>query len=78
MQSERQPLLLQVYYLIVNPETHQVVGFGEVEEKCREIGLGIIHGGQNALRFTPHFEITSEEVNLVINLVRTALLSHQH
>ena len=62
----------------LNPETHQVVGFGEVEEKCREIGLDIIHGGQNALRFTTHFEITSEEVNLVINLVRTALLSHQN
>ena len=62
----------------LNPETHQVVGFGEVEEKCREIGLGIIHGGQNALRFTPHFEITSEEVNLVVNLVRTVLLSHQN
>ena len=62
----------------LNPETHQVVGFGEVEEKCREIGLGIIHGGQNALRFTPHFEITSEEVGLVIDLVRKVLISHQN
>ena len=61
----------------LNPETHKVVGFGQVEERCREMGLGIIHGGQNALRFTPHFEITSEEVNLVVELVRQALLSHR-
>ena len=60
----------------LNPETHQVVGFGEVEETCRKMGLGIIHGGQNALRFTPHFRITEEEVNLVIDLVRAALIRH--
>ncbi len=60
----------------LNPKTHKVVGFGQVEERCREMGLGIIHGGQNALRFTPHFEITSEEVDLVVDLVRQALLSH--
>ena len=62
----------------LNPHTHKVVGFGEVEEKCREIGLGIIHGGKNALRFTPHFEITTEEVNLVIDLVRKVLVSHRN
>ncbi len=61
----------------LNPKTHKVVGFGQVEERCREMGLGIIHGGQNALRFTPHFEITSEEVDLVVDLVRQALLSHR-
>ncbi len=61
----------------LNPETHKVVGFGQVEERCREMGLGIIHGGQNALRFTPHFEITSDEVKLVVDLVRQALLSHR-
>ena len=60
----------------LNPETHMVVGFGQIEERCREIGLGIIHGGKNALRFTPHFEITSEEIDLVISLVREALISH--
>jgi len=61
----------------LNPETHMVVGFGQIEERCREIGLGIIHGGKNALRFTPHFEITSEEIDLVISLVREALISHK-
>ncbi len=44
----------------LNPETHPVVGFGQIEEHCRKAGLGVIHGGQNALRFTPHFSITTE------------------
>ena len=61
----------------LNPQTHPVVGFGEVEENCRKSGLGIIHGGENALRFTPHFAITSAEIDLIINLVRTTLVQHQ-
>ena len=60
----------------LNPDTHPVVGFGQVEEMCRKNGLGIIHGGQNALRFTPHFEITSEEIDLVVDLVRKTLIQH--
>ena len=57
----------------LDPKTHPVIGFGEIEEMCRKNGLGIIHGGQNALRFTPHFEITSEEIDLVVDLVRETL-----
>ena len=60
----------------LNPETHPVVGFGEVEENCRKMGLGIIHGGVNALRFTPHFSITSAEIDLIVDLVRNALINH--
>ena len=60
----------------LNPDTHPVVGFGQIEEQCRKNGLGIIHGGQNALRFTPHFEITSEEIDLVVDLVRKTLRQH--
>ena len=40
----------------------------------REHGLGVIHGGTNSLRFTPHFGITDEEVDLVIAHVKHALL----
>lgn len=43
-----------------------VVGSGGVEEVCRRRGLGVIHGGRNALRFTPHFGITSAEISLVV------------
>ena len=39
----------------------------------RERGIGVIHGGVNSLRFTPHFNITSAEVDLIVAHVRTAL-----
>jgi acetylornithine/succinyldiaminopimelate/putrescine aminotransferase len=52
---------------------YPVVGFDGVETWCRRHGLGVIHGGQNALRFTPHFAITSVEVDLLIAVVRSAL-----
>jgi hypothetical protein len=34
----------------------------------------VIHGGANSLRFTPHFNITSAEVDLIVAHVRQALL----
>ncbi len=40
----------------------------------RERGIGVIHGGTNSLRFTPHFAITSDEVDLIVSHVRQALL----
>lgn len=49
-------------------------GTGSTEEYMRERGIGVIHGGANSLRFTPHFGVTSEEVDLIIDQVRHALL----
>ncbi|HEX4480208.1 MAG TPA: aminotransferase class III-fold pyridoxal phosphate-dependent enzyme, partial [Rudaea sp.] len=49
-------------------------GAGSTEEWMRERGIGVIHGGTNSLRFTPHFNITGAEVDLVIDGVRQALL----
>ncbi|MBS0458323.1 MAG: aminotransferase class III-fold pyridoxal phosphate-dependent enzyme [Proteobacteria bacterium] len=49
-------------------------GAGSTEEYMREHGIGVIHGGANSLRFTPHFAITDAEVDLVIAHIRTALL----
>ena len=57
----------------LDPEKLPVVGFECVEEWCRVNGLGVIHGGQNALRFTPHFGITSAEIDLIIEILREAL-----
>ena len=50
--------------------------YGEesTEEWLRERGLGVIHGGTNSLRFTPHFGIDSAEIDLVVATVRKALL----
>ena len=49
-------------------------GQDSTEEYMREHGVGVIHGGANSLRFTPHFNVTSAEVDLVIDHVRQALL----
>ena len=57
----------------LEPSILTVVGFDEVEVWCRKHGLGVIHGGINALRYTPHFGITSAEVDLVIDITRQAI-----
>ena len=57
----------------LEPSILTVVGFDEVEVWCRKHGLGVIHGGVNALRYTPHFNITSEEVDLVIDITRQSI-----
>ena len=57
----------------LDPEKMKVVGFDDVEVWCRKKGLGVIHGGINALRYTPHFNITSEEIDLVIDITRDAI-----
>ena len=59
----------------LDTEKLPVVGFGCVEEWCRINGLGVIHGGHNALRFTPHFAITSEEIDMIVGILRNAILT---
>jgi acetylornithine/succinyldiaminopimelate/putrescine aminotransferase len=54
--------------------SYKCYGVGSTEEWLRERGLGVIHGGTNSLRFTPHFAITDEEVELIVSSVREALL----
>jgi len=56
----------------VNPDIFDVVGTGQLEEYMRRHGIGVIHGGANSLRFTPHFRITTREVDLVVALLRKA------
>lgn len=55
------------------PDKAQVVGIDGIENWCRRHGVGVIHGGKNALRFTPHFGITSEEIDVVVDVVRAAI-----
>ena len=40
-----------------------------LEYFCRKNGLNVIHGGKNALRFTPRFDITDDEIELIQNLL---------
>lgn len=64
----------------MDPDRMPVVGFDGLEMWCRQHGLGLIHGGQNAIRLTPHFAITEAEVQLVIDKLGegiTALLQQE-
>jgi len=58
----------------LSPE-FKAYGVGSIEEYLRHHGIGVIHGGENSLRFTPHFAITSAEVDLIINAVEHAILN---
>ena len=55
---------------------HRYKGYGidSIEEFMRINGVNVIHGGENSLRYTPHFGITSEEVDLIVNATRLALV----
>lgn len=57
-------------------DADRYLGFGEgsTEEFLRVNGVNVIHGGANSLRYTPHFNIGSEEVDLIVEATRTALL----
>jgi acetylornithine/succinyldiaminopimelate/putrescine aminotransferase len=48
-------------------------GAGSTEEWLRQHGLNVIHGGANSLRFTPHFSITADELDLMVGMVGQAL-----
>ena len=48
-------------------------GAGSTEEWLRQHGLNVIHGGANSLRFTPHFAIDGEELDLLVGMVGKAL-----
>ena len=44
---------------------YNVVGENGLEINCRKRGLNVIHGGKNALRFTPYFLINIKEIELI-------------
>lgn len=54
---------------------YKAYGAGSIEEYLREHGINVIHGGENSLRFTPPFDITSAEVDLIVEATRDALLN---
>jgi acetylornithine/succinyldiaminopimelate/putrescine aminotransferase len=54
----------------LDPERYAVTGTGGIEEQFRIRGIGVIHGGRNALRFTPNFDISTAEVELVLGELR--------
>jgi len=50
-------------------------GTGSIEEYLRQNGLGVIHGGENSLRYTPGFLIGEAEVQLILERTRDALVN---
>jgi acetylornithine/succinyldiaminopimelate/putrescine aminotransferase len=50
-------------------------GANSIEDYLRRNGLGVIHGGERSLRFTPVFDIGAKEVELIVELTKAALLN---
>jgi len=48
-------------------------GQGSIEQWLREHGIGVIHGGLNSLRFTPHFAISEVELDMIVEMLARAL-----
>ncbi|MGN7830594.1 aminotransferase class III-fold pyridoxal phosphate-dependent enzyme [Pseudoxanthomonas sp. 22568] len=48
-------------------------GANSTEEWLRQHGINVIHGGANSLRFTPHFAMGAEELELLVSMVGRAL-----
>jgi len=48
-------------------------GAGSTEEWLRMHGVNVIHGGENSLRFTPHFGMDEAELDLLVDMVGRAL-----
>lgn len=61
-----------LFSVAINPKIFAVVGFDGLETWLRRRGIGVIHGGTNSLRYTPVFDITSAEVDLLVGSLRRA------
>lgn len=57
----------------LDPARFRSQGADSTEAYMRTKGIGVIHGGTNALRFTPHFAVTTEELALIVEAIRDAL-----
>ena len=58
---------------MLNPKRYCVLGEGGFEEYMRVNGIEMIHGGECGLRFTPSFNITSAEIDLIVSVMRKGL-----
>jgi len=65
-----------LFSVAIKKELMEVLGENGLEYRLRSKGIGVIHGGENSLRFTPHFLISSEEINLIISILREELKLH--
>ncbi len=54
---------------------YKTYGANSIEDYLRRNGLGVIHGGARSLRYTPVFDLTSKEVDLIVALTKDGLLN---
>ena len=59
----------------LDPVRFKSFGSDSTEEYMRFNGINVIHGGINALRFTPSFDMTSAEVDLIVEATRDAIIN---
>ena len=52
---------------------YKIYGSDSTEDYLRRIGLAVIHGGKHSLRYTPVFNISEKEVDLIVDLTRKGL-----
>lgn len=53
---------------------YKAYGLNSTEDYLRKHGLGVIHGGERSIRYTPVFDISAKEVDLIVELTKDALL----
>ena len=58
----------------LDPARFKSYGINSSEEYMRNHGINVIHGGTNALRYTPPFDISSAEVDLIVQVTRSAVI----
>ncbi len=52
-------------------------GENSVERLCRKAGLNVIHGGKNALRFTPWYYLSESEVDMMMEILADVFASYR-
>lgn len=62
-----------LFSVAINPKVFKVIGSDGLETFLRKNGFGVIHGGVNSLRYTPTFDITSLQIDLLVDSLRYAL-----
>lgn len=56
-------------------DRYKIFGKDSTEDYLRKIGLAVIHGGARSLRYTPVFDVSEKEVDLIVDLTKEALLN---
>lgn len=54
---------------------YKIYGANSTEDYLRKNGLGVIHGGERSLRYTPVFDVSAKEIDLIVALTKDALLN---